>query len=145
LDIFEDYSVDLSTAFSASSLAIIIFRTLFLTINIPLLSYFLETNIRRGYKGGAVQVFKSEGSDLRLYDVNSLYPRSMTLPMPLHYLDRLSRAAKDINLDTFAGFIYATVYAPKDIVPLSPTHEPGGDRLTFPPRANFKIDFMQRS
>lgn len=54
----------------------------------------------------------------------------MTLPTPLHYLDTLM--AKDINLDTFSGFIYATVIVPEGVIPVLHQHIIYSNRLTYP-------------
>ena len=128
--IFNQYHVDLSTAFSAPSLAMKIFRTCFLTSNIPLLPNSLEAKVRNSSKGGAVQVIKTTGANLHYSDVNSLYPYSMTTPMPIFYLDSL--LAKDINLDTFTGFIFARIIVPDSVIPVVPFHSPNSDRLEYP-------------
>lgn len=82
-----------------------IFRTNFLTKNIPQLSDSLDVKVRSSNKGGAIQVLCDKGANLRYYDVNSLYPYAMTLPMPLHYLDTVT--ANDLPMSTFSGFIQA--------------------------------------
>ncbi|RUP50812.1 hypothetical protein BC936DRAFT_137628 [Jimgerdemannia flammicorona] len=81
LHLFSAYHVDLSTVFSASSLAMKIYRTNFLgpggsrpegarlarpgDVTIPQLPSWLEQEIRsRAYVGGAVQKFATEGRDL---------------------------------------------------------------------------------
>jgi hypothetical protein len=102
-----DYRVDLSKAFSASSLAMMIFRTKFLKEPIPLISEGLDSVLRGGYRGGATQVFKERGQNLRYYDVNSLYPTAMMQPMPTQYLGKSYHW--EINLDTFNGFIEARI------------------------------------
>lgn len=118
-DIFNKYGVDLSTVFSASSLAMKIFRTAFLKTNIPLLPSLTEKAIRSGYRGGATQLFKHAGTNLHYYDINSLYPFAMTKPMPHYYLGRLQWY--EINLYRFFGFLDVEIFAPNSIkVPILP-------------------------
>jgi hypothetical protein len=129
--LFSKYAIDLSTVFSASSLAMKIFRTSFLKESIPLLSTMVEKDIRSGYRGGATQLFKHSGKDLYYYDVNSLYPYAMTKPMPHHYLGKVQ--GKDIKLSRFFGFLNVDIYAPDSIkVPVLPFSVPDQDRISYP-------------
>jgi len=84
------YEVDLSTAFSLSSLALKVYRTRFMpkelaydevrqklvevTKPLTTLSKFQDDLIRPSYAGGSASAFKPVGSDLHYYDINSLYP-----------------------------------------------------------------------
>jgi DNA polymerase type B, organellar and viral len=90
----------------------------------------LEGKLRKSYKGGAVQVLKDTGTNLYFNDVNSLYPHSMTSSMPLHFLDVLM--AKEIDLDTFTGFIYAVITLQQGKTPVVPHHDTESDRLIYP-------------
>jgi hypothetical protein len=57
------------------------------------------------YYGDAVDVFKNEGYNLFLYDVNSLYPYSMLNPMPIGNM----LFSTDTNLDNYFGIVYVSI------------------------------------
>lgn len=50
--LLEEYNIDLSKCFSASSMAMKIFRTKFLDTDIPILPSHIENVIRESYRGG---------------------------------------------------------------------------------------------
>jgi len=135
------YRIDLSTCFSASSLAIKIFRGNFLKLHIPLLSSFVSSDIRKGFRGGTSRVFNNFGQHLFYYDVNSLYPYCMTIPIPFYYLGRVIPNA--IRLDTFFGFINATVTPPLHTTPILPYLNPTEDRISFPTTPFTSIFFSE--
>lgn len=62
-----------------SSLAFRIFRTKYLTdeMQIPILNGPIYEDIKKGYTGGAVDVYKPYGENITVYDVKSLYPSVM--------------------------------------------------------------------
>jgi len=128
--LFKTYQIDLADTYSTSSLAMKIFRTKFLSVNIPILSDNMDHIIRTSYRGGAVQVFKQRGENLRYYDVNSLYPYSISSPIPIHFLSLL--IPKEIRLETFTGFIKATIQAPVSVTPVIPHHFPKSEELEYP-------------
>jgi len=127
--IYEQYGVDLSTVFSTSSLAMSIYRTCFITEDIPVLGLQMDKNIREAYYGGATQVFKHYGRNIHYYDVNSLYPWAITQPLPHIYLGKVS--ARDINPYTFFGFLYADIKAPTNVNPILPWRNLEG-KLSYP-------------
>jgi len=90
----------------------------------------MDDIIRKGYRGGATQLFIHKGNNLRYYDVNSLYPHSITFPIPLTYLDFLY--ANEIKLETFTGFIQARVTVPENIPGLLPYHSNTTTTLQYP-------------
>ncbi len=52
--------------------------------NIPLISTQMYNDLKPGYTGGAVDVYRPHGYNLYYYDVNSLYPYVMKeYPMPV--------------------------------------------------------------
>lgn len=129
--IFNNYGVDLSKTYSTSNLAIRIFRTSFLNVNIPLLNRAMDTFIRKSYLGGITEVYKVKGKNLYNYDVNSLYPAAMIKPIPFEF-KRIIEGG-EIDLNRFFGFIYATVYCPKSVkVPVLPWRDPVKGRIQCP-------------
>ena len=68
------YKVDILTIYSTSTLSLKIFRTMFLSLEIPILSSVVDSFIRRSYFGGATDYYKAYVEKLYYYDVNSLYP-----------------------------------------------------------------------
>jgi len=142
ITIFNNYSVDLSLVFSSSSLAIKIFRTNYLNTNIPTLPTNVESEIRSGYRGGATQVFAHIGNNLHYYDVNSLYPFSITKYIPHYYLGRIP--AKGIFLDTFFGFISAKVTPPSTLnTPILPYLPLNSEKVEYPSTEFTSIFFAE--
>jgi len=74
--------------------ALYVFRSGFLSVNIPNLARDKEDFIRAGYFGGRVEIFKLYGEGLNYYDVNSLYPAMMLEDMPVGNPLRTSRFQK---------------------------------------------------
>ena len=114
------YHVDITSIWSASTLAMKIFRLNYLKKSIPTLNKYLDYFIRDSYYGGITDVYKLYGENIYYYDVNSLYPHAMLNAMPskmIHYYDSM----KDINFSEFFGFCTAIIKAPKNInIPLLP-------------------------
>ena len=71
--------------------------------DIPILRKTDDTFIRQAYFGGATDYYKAYGKDLHYYDVNSLFPYQMCLPMPLNIINRYDDMS-NINLDDFFGY-----------------------------------------
>jgi hypothetical protein len=85
----EKYQVDISEAYSTSSLSLKIFRSHFLKDKeIPILKHSQDRYIRDSYYGGATDYYKVYGEKLYYYDINSLYPFAMTMTMP-HKLEKI--------------------------------------------------------
>ena len=91
-----EYNVDITTIVSTSSLALKIFRTNYLKLNIPVLNKNLDTFVRLGYFGGATDFYLAECEDLKYYDVNSLYPYAMKNYMRIKptKVDKIDKQAK---------------------------------------------------
>jgi hypothetical protein len=127
---FSKYCIDITSIVSASSLSLKIFRQHFQDTNIPILNSVQDSFIRKGYFGGATDVYCKYLENAHYYDVNSLYPQAMLNPMPLNiikYHDNLSNT----NLDDFFGFCLVKVTTPKDIeYPLLPYKHEG--KTIFP-------------
>jgi DNA polymerase elongation subunit (family B) len=73
-----------------SSLAFKLFRSNYLPeldkqkIKIPAITGKIYDDIKKSYTGGAVDVYKPYGENIKVYDVKSLYPSVMlNNPMPI--------------------------------------------------------------
>lgn len=83
LDQFNDliyglYSLNIHRFPSLPSLAFGILRSKYLKKSkIPLIGGQMFDELRKSYTGGAVDVYKSFGKDLYVYDINSLFPAKM--------------------------------------------------------------------
>ena len=105
-DIYENEKVDISKCPTNSSIAFKIFRTNYINnMNFPIIKGLAHQKIRNAYFGGVVEVYKNIGHDLKLYDVNSLYPFAMLNPMPV---DK-PIFSTDHNLDNYFGIVYVSV------------------------------------
>ena len=76
------HNVDITSILSISSLALKIFRTNYLEIDIPILSSNNDNFIRKSYYGGATDYYHAHGKNVHYYDVNSLNPTAMCKLMP---------------------------------------------------------------
>lgn len=114
-----DYSVDITSIWSTSTLSLKIFRQMFQGDHqIPILNSRLDTFVRNSYFGGSTDYYIPYGENLHYYDVNSLYPYAMLSPMPLNIIKYYSKIE---DLDNFFGFCNAEIHCPKDIkIPLLP-------------------------
>ena len=103
--IFRNYCLDISNLRTISSLAFKLFRVFFLVSCIIelVVSCFKDSFIRKSYFGGIVEVYKPFGMDLFYYDINSLYPYAMLLPMPCN--TGVWVASHFIDLTMFFGFL----------------------------------------
>ena len=73
--IFVLFRVDTIKYPTLSSLALGIYRSSFLDqYKIPNITGDLSKNIKKGYTGGSVDVYKPTGKNISRYIVNSLYP-----------------------------------------------------------------------
>jgi hypothetical protein len=113
-EIYDLESVNINDVVSLSSLALKVFLTNYYDvknkpIHIPKYTQYKE--IKTAYFGGRVEVFKTYGEDLYVYDVNSLYPFVMLMDIPIGNAIK----STDPNLDNYFGFCYATVEVPNDI------------------------------
>lgn len=80
--------------------------------------------IKQFYRGGRSEVFKFEGKNVRLYDVNSMYPYVMVkYPYPI------GPVFQEININK-EGYSFAIIKAPYNYVPYLPYK--AGSKLIFP-------------
>ncbi|KAG1717180.1 DNA polymerase type B, organellar and viral-domain-containing protein [Suillus lakei] len=76
--IFNLFRINIHKYPTLSSLAFAIYRSTFLcNFKIPLISGQIYDDLKKGYTGGAVDVYKPYGENIYRYDVNSLYPYIM--------------------------------------------------------------------
>lgn len=108
------FRVSIKNVPTLPSLAFKIFRTNFMKdskIAITSLEDYRE--ISKGYRGGAVDVYKPEGENLFYYDVNSLYPYVMKeFDYPVGATSYFSGKKE---LDNIFGIVYAKVKAPDNM------------------------------
>ena len=126
-----DYSVDITTILSTSTLSMQIFRKNFLKVNIPILKRSHDEDIREGYFGGATDYYQMKAENIYYYDVNSLYPFAMMKDMPYELIRKVNIFEENFNLNTFFGYLKVLVNSPKDIkTPLLPCKHNG--KTIFP-------------
>lgn len=125
--IFENWYVDLMKSPTISSLAFKLFRSNYLheldkqKIKIPAITGKIYEDIKKSYTGGAVDVYKPYGENIKVYDVKSLYPSVMlNNPMPIGdptYFEGNIISNKECwtNNDKPFGFFYVKIQAPKDM------------------------------
>jgi DNA polymerase elongation subunit (family B) len=94
--------------------------------NIPQLSGKIANEIRKGYTGGAVDMYIPEskpGVEIKCYDVNSLYPSVMEkYDLPVGSPTYFEGNIRLIDKNAF-GFFYCKIESPKDILhPILQTH-----------------------
>lgn len=106
LDIFNNEKVDITKLPTNSSIAFKIFTTNYLNnTKLPIIKGLAHDIMRNAYYGGVVEVFKNEGTDLKFYDINSLYPFSIFNVMPTSNM----KFNTDKVLNNYLGFVYVSV------------------------------------
>jgi DNA polymerase type B, organellar and viral len=116
-----EYSVDITSILSTSTLSMKIFRSKFLKVNIPILKRIDDVFIREGYFGGATDFYQMKAENIYYYDVNSLYPFAMMKPMPYELIRKVKIFENNFNLNTFFGYLKVVVNSSKDLkIPVLP-------------------------
>jgi len=115
--IFNLFRIDILKYPTLSSLAFAIYRSNFLKddVKIPLISREMFNLFKKGYTGGALDVFKPNGENIFRYDVNSLYPHvmkecSMPVGNPIFFEGDITK----IDKDAF-GLFKVDVETPKNL------------------------------
>ena len=106
-NIFKDFRLDVLRYPTISSIAMAVYRTCFLENHkIPIIVGNVFKDISRAYYGGVVDVYKTKGSNLKQYDVNSLYPAAMKGWMPTGKIEyiRYNKPTNFKNLKIFGFF-----------------------------------------
>lgn len=140
-NIFNLFSLNIHHYLTLPSLAFAIFRSNFMKKeNIPQLSGKIADDIRKGYTGGAVDMYipwNPKDTEIKGLDVNALYPsqmhsQKMPIGNPKYFIGDISKI--NIDLNKF-GFFYCKIIAPDDIKhPILQTHVKinGGTRTMAP-------------
>ena len=138
--IYNKYQLNITKYKTLSGLAIAAYRSSYLPDNlrteIKIVKGELETEIRKAYFGGGVDVFTNEVTNGYLYDVNSQYSKAMLQDMPIGN----PILSLETNLDKIFGFVYGEITAPDaEIlkVPIVPHRDPN-NKLTIYPRGKLK-------
>jgi hypothetical protein len=117
----QDYNIDITSVLSTSSLSLKIFRSKFLNVEIPILKGSVDRFIRQSYFGGATDYYKAYGENLKIYDINSLYPWNMCKPMPYEIIKEHKDMNLELTIDTYLfGFFEVEVIVPKSDRPVLP-------------------------
>jgi len=114
--IFDKYQLNINSYPTLSSLAFGIYRTHFLkNFKIPLIAGQMLSDIRKGYYGGATDMYKPSGKNILNYDVNSLYPYIMAkFPMPVGKIKFFEGDIFKIMKKPF-GFFEVEITTPKNL------------------------------
>jgi hypothetical protein len=110
----DNYRIDICDIVSTASLAFKIFRSHYLTREIPLLNPHEENFVRKSYLGGATDYYMAMGENVYWYDINSLYPYAMLEPVPYKAIAKHSDLS-DVKVKDFKGFVLAKVTCPENI------------------------------
>jgi hypothetical protein len=137
--IFNNFTKNIHHYPTLPSLAFAIFKSNFMKEeNIAQISGKIAEDIRQGYTGGAVDMYipkSKQGSKIKCYDVNALYPSQMeSRLMPVGNPTYFNGEIRLINKNAF-GFFYCEIIAPNDIKhPIIQTHVKthGGIRTISP-------------
>jgi len=112
LEVFE-FNMDILTTVSAPSMSIDLWQRNFLTEPIPVLKNNLDRFIRNSYFGGATDYYKAYGTDLKYYDVNSLYPSVLLkYEYPKDYV-KTHRNVDPNTINNLFGFMEVIIEIPK--------------------------------
>jgi hypothetical protein len=130
IEMYNMFRINISNNPTLSSVALKLYRSCFMNVeNINITPYKTYFNIRSGYTGGHVDVYKAYGEGLYYYDVNSLYPHVMANnPYPVGNCTYYEGTR---NLSDLFGIIYADIVAPDNLkVPILLTKY---DKITLAP------------
>ncbi len=127
----EKYKIDIAKLYSLPNLALKIFRAHFMPKDIkgiPILKPNIDSFVRKGYIGGAVDIYKEHGVNIKHFDANSLYPYAQSKELPFECLGFRYRVK---SLDNFFGFVEVEVDCPLDMdKPMLPLRL--NNQTTFP-------------
>jgi DNA polymerase type B, organellar and viral len=118
--IFSKFRVDIFKYPTISSLAFAIYRSNYLkSKEIPIIDGKMYNDLKLSYTGGTCDVYKPFGANIKVYDVNSLYPTvmynyEMPVGKPIYFEGDISKIEKDPF-----GFFEVEINAPLDLnIPL---------------------------
>lgn len=129
--IMNRYKIDIYDCLTLPSIAFKIYRTHFYLDSVICQSHgFMDSFIRKSYRGGVVDVYKPILENGYYYDVNSLYPYVMSInDMPVGPGTYIKLdCTKSFDINNFFGFVSVKVKSPKNIyIPfLTVTHKQRG-------------------
>jgi DNA polymerase type B, organellar and viral len=108
-----------------ATLSLKIFRTKILQEDIPILKGLTDNFIRKAYYGGRTDYYKAYATNLKYYDINSLYPFALTKPLPFE-MKKYHPNLTDLNLNNFFGYLEVEVTCPDHMEkPVLPYHNEG--------------------
>jgi hypothetical protein len=80
--------------------------------------------LTEAYYGGGVHVYVNKATNMRLYDINSLYPAAMLRDMPTRYIGYVNQVE---DIETFNGFVRVKIDIKEtEMRPLVPVRGPKG-------------------
>ena len=137
LEIINLFGVDISKSPTLPSLAFKIYTKKFLKHKISITWLEDYKKISKGYRGGAVDVYKPSGENLYYYDANSLYPHVMKANMfPVDDFDCLEG---NWDLKDIFGIVYAKITAPDNLnVPILLLKNDQTNRKTIAPLGSWE-------
>lgn len=114
----DKFKINIHTYPTISSLALATFRAKYLDadkMKIPVINGSMYKEIKAGYTGGSVDVIYPYGENVKVYDINSLYPTVMaTCPMPIGPYTKFEGNIRNIINNPF-GFFEVEINAPDNI------------------------------
>lgn len=134
---FKLYYVDITSVMTISSMALRIFRTIYYDESKEETRIYIpddnqDSFIRSGYYGGHTDVYIPRGENLKLADINSLYPYIMKNCLMPGGRGEWSSDLRNSKLEDLFGFVKAMIVCPKDMSrPFLPYKEDNG-QLIFP-------------
>lgn len=117
-EIHDKHGINIFRSLTLPSLAFKIFRSNYYNPEInPIVNIQgkVDDAIRQSYFGGVVDAFIPYGESLYKYDINSSYPASMMLDMPIGNPTFIEGANLDLQDDDLFGFYYAEVSTDKNL------------------------------
>ena len=114
--IYDKWQLNIHKIHTLPSLSMRVWNTHFIDHSeIPIITGITHDNIRVGYTGGHTDMYKPLGTNLKQYDMNSLYPSSMVkFDMPVGTPVFFEGDVTKFKENPF-GFFNVTVTAPKDL------------------------------
>lgn len=115
--LFLDFDIDMTKSLTISKLAYEIFTKDYMDNDkaIPLINKKnIYNEIKLGYYGGMIEVYKPFGKNLYYYDVNSLYPYVSLNDMPGLECHKQEYINTNKSIDELFGFFYCDIEVSTD-------------------------------
>jgi len=135
-EIFNKFKVNVLNYPTLPSIAFALYRLKYIKSDtVPILSGGIYNDIKRGYYGGFVDVYQVWGNNVQGFDVNSLYPSSMSkYPVPVGKPEFFEGDYK-LRFKNLFGFVLARVEAPhlaRPILPYKYINKNGSQSTIYP-------------